>query len=79
MSDTSKPTAESLFLPNDPPTIVIMEARRRADALRRSVYIYGGRSNWMMTTDLHEPPSDAAVWLVAANDNDPKGKNSGRH
>jgi hypothetical protein len=47
-----------------------MRARKQATALNRCIYIYGSRSNWLLTTDLNEPPSAAVVWMVPANGND---------
>jgi len=58
-------------LPDDPPNLILKRARGRAKALARSIYVYHSRSEWVMTADLNEPPWDAAVWMVAANQNDP--------
>ena len=75
MIDGSESGTASIALPDSPPSIMVMRARKQAAALNRSVYIYGSRSNWLMTTDLNEPPSAAAVWIVPANEND-RGRQS---
>jgi hypothetical protein len=64
-------------LPDSPPNIVVVRAQCQAKALARCVYVYRCQSNWVMTTDLSEPPSDAAVWMFAANQNDPDRQNWG--
>ena len=63
--------------PDDPPNLVLKRARGRTKALARCVYVYHSRSEWVMTADLNEPPWDAAVWMVAANQNDPRRPNGG--
>ena len=70
-------TAASIAFPGNPPSIMVMRAKSQARALNRCVYIYGSRSNWLMTTDLSEPPSAAAVWMVPANENDWERHNRG--
>jgi hypothetical protein len=67
MIDASKTGTASVLLPDDPPNLVVMQARNQARALKRCVYVYGNQSNWVTTTDLHEPPSDAAVWMISAH------------
>ena len=62
-------------LPVDPPNLILKRARGQAKALARCVYVYHSRSEWVMTADLNEPPWDAAVWMVAANQNDPRHPN----
>ena len=62
-------------LPDNPPNYVVSRARGQAKALARSIYVYRSRSEWVMTADLSEPPWDVAVWMVAANQNDPKSQN----
>ena len=64
-------------LPDDPPNLILKRARGQAKALARCVYVYHSRSEWVMTADLNEPPWDAAVWMVAANQNDPRRPNGG--
>ena len=59
-------------LPDNPPNLVLKRARGQAKALARCIYVYHSRSEWVMTADLREPPSDVAVWMVAANQNDPE-------
>ena len=62
-------------LPDDPPNLILKRARGQAKALARCIYVYHARSEWVMTADLNEPPWDAAVWMVAANQNDPACQN----
>jgi Domain of unknown function. len=64
-------------LPDDPPHNVLVRAKGQARALARCLYVYRYRSNWVMTTDLTEPPSDVAVWMVPANQDDPDRQNWG--
>ena len=78
MIDGSDSGTASIALPDNPPSIMVMRARSQATALNRCVYIYGSRSNWLMTTDLSEPPSAAAVWMVPANENDRGASEQGR-
>jgi hypothetical protein len=75
MVDGSECGTASIVLPDNPPSVMVMRARKQAAALNRCIYIYGSRSNWLMTTDLSEPPSSAAVWMVPANEND-RGRRS---
>jgi hypothetical protein len=56
-------------LPDDPPNIVLVQAKSEAKAFARCIYVYCLRSNWVMTTDPSEPPWDAPVWMVPANQN----------
>lgn len=70
MIDGSESGTASIALPDSPPSIMLVRARKQATALNRCVYVYGSRSNWLLTTDLNEPPSAAAVWMVPANEND---------
>ena len=58
-----------------PPNVVLKRARGQATALARCIYVYHSRSKWVMTADLNEPPSEAAVWIVAANQYDPESQN----
>jgi hypothetical protein len=62
-------------LPDNPPNVVLKRARGQATALARCIYVYHSRSKWVMTADLNEPPSEAAVWIVAANQYDPESQN----
>jgi hypothetical protein len=71
MIGASNSENSGITLPDAPPNFVVVRAKRQATALARCVYIYRCRSHWLMTTDLSEPPSDAAVWMFAANQNDP--------
>jgi len=70
--------AGSAVLPDNPPNLVLKRARGQAMALARCIYVYHTRSEWVMTADLAEPPSDVAVWMVAANQNEPDPRNKGR-
>ena len=62
-------------LPDNPANVVLKRARGQATALAHCFYVYHSRSEWVMTADPREPPSDAAVWMVAANQNDPESQN----
>jgi len=63
--------------PDSPPNVVVLRASKQAKALARCVYVYRSRSTWVVTTNVWEPPSDAAVWLIPANRNDPERHNLG--
>ena len=67
--------AGSTAFPDNPPNLVLKRARGQAKALARSIYVYHRRSEWVMTAELSEPPSDVAVWMVAAKQNDPGRQN----
>ena len=78
MIDASNAGTTSILLPDDPPNLVVIEAQRQARALNRCVYVYiRSDRSWITTTDLHEPPADAAVWMIAANENDLGRQSSG--
>jgi hypothetical protein len=77
MTDGSESGTASIALPDNPPSIMVMRARKQATALNRCIYIYGSRSNWLMTMDLSEPPSSAPVWMVPANENHRGRQNRG--
>jgi hypothetical protein len=77
MIGASNSENSGVTLPDDPPNFVIVQAKRRATALARCVYIYRCHSIWLMTTDLSEPPTDAVVWMFPANQNDPARQNRG--
>ena len=62
-------------LPDAPPNLVLKGARGQARTLARCIYVYRSRLKLLMTADLSEPPSDVAVWMVAANQNDPGCQN----
>ena len=59
----------NIVLSDDPPNIVLVRAKGQAGSLARSIYVYRFRSEWVMTTDLSEPPCESAVWMVPANQN----------
>ena len=65
MFDPTK-TKDSVF-PDDRPNIVVVRAKAHSRSLACCIYLYRSRSNWMMTTDLSEPPAESAVWMVPAN------------
>ncbi|MGH6881178.1 MAG: hypothetical protein ACREFM_09680 [Hypericibacter sp.] len=71
MTDASITGNGSIFLPDNPPNVVVTKAKSQARALQCPVYIYWIRSSWVTTTDPHEPPSEGAVWMIPANENDP--------
>jgi hypothetical protein len=77
MSDTVDLPDDGLRLPELPPNVVVLRAERQAKALARSIYVYRHRSAWVMTTDVCEAPSNAAVWMFPANRNDPERHNLG--
>jgi hypothetical protein len=59
-------------LPDNPPSLVLLGARRQATAAARCVYVYRLGPDWIVTRDLAEPPAELAVWMIPANQNLPR-------
>ena len=72
-------SSEGITWPDNPPIVVVARALSQASALGLCVYVYRVQSNWVMTTDVSEPPADVAVWIFAANQNEPGRQSRGGH